>query len=224
MIFRDTVRKVDNFDRAQAYTTTPAGAFGWTIADTSAAGTPTYLNISGGGAKLLCDNTSEAQVVCLYQNDVLPFLLNKIHYVKFIAQVAGIDAVTTLTMGIGSARNSTADSVATNAWFRMEGSASTSAIVAETDDGTTDNDDKATGTTLAAVDKEFIIDFSKGLSDVRFFVDGAPVATGTTFSMAAASSTQQVQLLAQLQKASGTGVPSVTIKRVEIQYDLALGS
>ena len=49
-VFRETVTKVDRFDRAQAFTTTPAGEFGWTIADTSSSGTPTYLCISGLGA------------------------------------------------------------------------------------------------------------------------------------------------------------------------------
>lgn len=224
MVIREVVDKVDRFDRAQAYTTTPAGEFGWTIKDTSSAGTPTYLNISGRGAKLTIASTSEEEIVTLYQNDVLPFLLPKIQYVDFDLVVAGIDAVTTLVAGIASAQADTEDSVATLAWFRMEGSASTSNVVVETDDGVTDNDDVATGTTLAAVVKRFRIDFTNGLSDVRFYIDGARVAAGTTFSMASASSTQNVQLFVQLHKASGTGVPSVTVKRCGIQYLTADGA
>lgn len=224
MVIREAVDKIDRFDRAQAYTTTPAGEFGWTIKDTSSAGTPTYLNISGRGAKLTIASTSEEEIVTLYQNDVLPFLLPKVQYVDFDLVVAGIDAVTTLVAGIASAQNDTEDSVATNAWFRMEGSASTSNVVVETDDGTTDNDDVATGNTLAAVVKRFRIDFTNGLSDVRFFIDGSRVAASTTFSMAAASSTQNVQLFVQLHKASGTGVPSVTVKRCGIQYLTADGA
>lgn len=224
MVIRDTVCKRDNFDRAQAYTTTPVGDFGWTIADTSAAGAPTYVNISGRGAKLTLAANSEAEIVTLYQNDVLPFQLNKIQQVRFVAKVAGIDAVTTLTLGVGSARNDTDDSVATNAWFRIEGSASTSAVVVETDDGTTDDDDNATGATLAATDKEFVIDFSNGLSDVRFYIDGARVAASSTLSLAAASSSQNVQLICQLQKASGTGVASVTLKLAEVIYNIADGA
>lgn len=224
MVIREVVDKVDRFDRAQAYTTTPAGEFGWTIKDTSSAGTPTYLNISGRGAKLTIASTSEEEIVTLYQNDVLPFLLPKIQYVDFDLVVAGIDAVTTLVAGIASAQADTEDSVATLAWFRMEGSASTSNVVVETDDGVTDNDDVATGTTLAAVVKRFRIDFTNGLSDVRFYINGARVAAGTTFSMASASSTQNVQLFVQLHKASGTGVPSVTVKRCGIQYLTADGA
>ena len=224
MVIRDTVCKRDYFDRAQAYTTTPAGEFGWTAADTSTLGTPTYLNISGRGAKLTLASTSEAEIVTLYQNDVLPYQLNKIQQVRFVAKVASVDAVTTLTFGVGSARNDTDDSVATNAWFRIEGSASTSNVVCETDDGTTDDDDNATGVTLGSTEKEFIIDFTNGLSDVRFYIDGARVAASNTFTLAAASSSQNVQLLVQLQKASGTGVPSVTLKLAEVIYNIADGA
>lgn len=222
-VIRALICFFDWFNRGQTYSTTP-GFNGWTIKDTSSAGTPTYANQNGGGVKLLCDNTSEAQIVTLYQNDVLAVPLLNLQRVRFSAKVSGIDAVTTLVMGMASAQNDTADSVATNAWFRMQGSASTSAIVAETDDGTTDNDDVATGATLSSTSKEFIIDFSRGITDIRFFVDGQPVALATTFSMNAATSTTYVQPFVQLQKASGTGVPAVTIDHIEYEYSMSLGA
>lgn len=225
MISRGTRCFEDFFDRAQAFTTTP-GQNGWTIADTSSAGTPTYLCITedGGAAKLTLAATSEAEIVTLYHNDVLAFDVRKIKLVEFIAKVAGIDAVTTLTFGLGSARNDTDDSVATNAWFRVEGSVSTSAVVVETDDATTDNDDKATGATLASTYKKFAIDFERGLADVRFFIDGERVAAATTFDMSALAAGLNVQPIVQLQKASGTGAPSITIAAVNIVYNYAYGA
>jgi hypothetical protein len=209
----------DFYDRAQEFTTTP-GQNGWTIADVSTSGTPTYLCVTedGGAAKLTLAATSEAEIVCLYMNNVLPYDLAQLQWVEIIAQVAGIDSATTLVMGLGNARNDTADSVAVNAWFRMEGSASTTALVVETDDGTTDNDDKATGQTLAAVYKSLRIDFQSGISDIRFFIDGERVASSTTFSLAAITAGQNVQPIIQLQKASGTGTPSVTIAAVNVQH------
>lgn len=225
MISRGTREFTDFFDRAQAFTTTP-GQNGWTAADTSSAGTPTYLCITedGGAAKLTCTSTSEAQIVTLYHNDVLAFDVRKIKMMEFIALVAGIDSVTTLTMGLGSARNDTDDSVATNAWFRMQGSVSTTAVVAETDDATTDNDDKATGASLAAVYKKFVISFESGITDVRFFIDGERVAQATTFDMSELTAGLNVQPIFQIQKASGTGVPSVTIAMVNIVYNYAYGA
>ena len=224
-VTRGVITKVENYDRAQAFTTTP-GEGGWTIADTSAAGTPTYLCITedGGAAKLTLAATSEAENVCLYYNDVLPLDLASLHRIEFVAKVAGIDAVTTLVFGLGDARNDTPDTVATNCWFRMEGSVSTSNIVVESDDGTTDNDDKATGVTLSSTYKKFVIDFTNGLSDIRFFIDGERVAAATTFTLANITSGQNVQPMIQLQKASGTGVPSITIAQITTQQKYAYGT
>lgn len=224
MITRGSREFCDLFDRAQAFTTTP-GQNGWTIADTSSGGTPTYLCITedGGAAALTLAATSELENVCLYFNDVLPWDLRKLKHVKFVAKVAGVDSVTTIVMGVGSARNDTPDSVAANAWFRIEGSASTSNVVVETDDATVDNDDKATGSTLSSTYKTFLIDFSQGLADVRFFIDGERVAAATKFDMSAVAAGQNVQPIIQVQKASGTGVPAITIASVEALYNYAYG-
>lgn len=216
---------VDHFDRAQALSTTP-GQNGWTVKDTSSSGTPTYLATSedGGSMKLTLVNTSEEEIVTMYQNDVLMLDLANLQNIWFIAKVAGVDAVTQLVMGVASAQNDTEDSVATNAWFRMDGTASTTAVVVETDDGTTDNNDKATGTTLSSTYKKFLIDFTQGLTDVRFYIDGARVASTTTFDMSAVSSGTNVQPFVQLHKASGTGVPSVTIAQIGWQQKWSYGA
>jgi len=222
MLNRRVVTKIDDFDRAQAFTTTP-GFNGWTIKDTSSAGTPTYLCTAAdeGSAVLTLDNTSEAQIVTLYHNDVLMYDVRHLKQIWWIASVSGIDAVTTLVFGVGSAQNDTADTVATNAWFRMQGSASTTALLVETDDATTDNDDKSAGTTLASTAKKCLIDFTYGLADVRFFVDGARVASGTTFDMSALAAGLNVQPFVQLQKASGTGTPAVSLLQYGIQFETA---
>lgn len=222
---RKVLEFCDDFNRAQVFTTTP-GQNGWTIKDTSSSGTPTYLVATGdgGGAVLTLANTSEAEIVTLFHNDVLVFDIRTIQRVEMIAKVSGIDAATTLTFGVASAQNDNDDSVAVNAWFRMEGSVSTTAVVVETDDGTVDNNDKATGATLASTFKHFVIDFTNGLADIRFYIDREPVALATTFSMAAVAAGQNVQPFVQLQKASGTGVPSITLKRFRILYQETTGA
>lgn len=214
----------EDFDRAQAFTTTP-GQNGWTIADTSSSGTPTYLCATedGGSAVLTLANTSEAEIVTLYFNDVLPYDIRNISQVWWVAKVAGIDAVTQLALGVSDARNDTLDTVAVNAWFRMDGTASTTALVVETDDNVTNDDDNATGVTLGSTYKKMLIDFSQGLSDIRFFVDGVKVGSGA-FSMAGVAAGQNVQPMVQLQKASGTGTPSVTIAQFGITYKWSYGS
>lgn len=215
---------IDNFDRAQSYSTTP-GMNGWTIKDASSAGTPTYVNITedGGAAKLTIASNDEAEIVTLYHNDVLVYDVRSIKHVWWIAKVADIDAKTTLTMGVASAQHDTPDSVATNAWFRMEGSVSTSNLLVETDDAVTDLDDKATGKTLSSTYKKLLIDFSYGLANVRFYCDGERVAAGTTFDMSGLTAGLNVQPFVQVQKAatSSTGTPSVTLAQFGIQYEWA---
>lgn len=222
-VINQVIKFLDNFNRGQTYSTTP-GMNGWTLKDTSTAGAPTIANANGGGVTITLAADSEAEIMTLFQNDVLAIPLLGVQRVRFHAAVAGIDAVTTLVMGVASAQNDTSDTVATNAWFRMQGSASTTLVVTETDDGTTDNDDKATAVSLSTTMKEFIIDFSRGINDVRFSIDGQPVSLATTFSMSAATSSTYVQPYVQLQKASGTGVPAVTIGRIEVEYVKAIGA
>lgn len=216
---------VDNFDRAQALTTTP-GFNGWTVTDTSSGGTPTYLCTSGVGMKLTLVNTSEAEIVDMHHNDVLQFDVDQIKVADFWVKVAGIDSVTTLVFGLAGARHDTPDTVAQNCWFRIEGGTSTSNVVCETDDGTTDYDDKATGVTLSSTFKIFRIDMTNGKSDIRFMAGDSlgnlqRVAASTTFTLAAY--TGQLQPYVQVQKASGTGVPSISIRRVRISYQLIGG-
>jgi hypothetical protein len=215
---------VDDFCRAQALSTTP-GMNGWTVKDTSAAGTPTYLCVTedGGAMALTLAATSEAEIVTMYQNDVLPLDLAQVQRVWFIAKVSGVDAVTQIAMGLASAQNDTLDSVSVNAWFRIDGTASTSNVVVETDDNVTDNDDNATGQTLGSTYKKFEIDFGKGLSDIRFLIDGQPVGS-ETFSLAGVTAGQNVQPFVQVQKASGTGVPAITIAQIGWQSRYSYGA
>lgn len=224
-VYRGVKTIIDNFDYAIAGSTTP-GMNGWTIKDTSSAGTPTYLGTGedGGSFKATLASTSEEEIVTLYQNDVLNFDLAKIHNVWWIAKVAGIDAVTDVVIGVGAAQNDTEDSVVTNAWFKMDGSVSTSNLYCETDDAVTDNDDKAAGTTLSSTYKKLLIDFTNGLSDVRFFVDSARVADTTTFDMSGLTAGLNVQPFMQLHKASGTGVGSVQIAQFGITYEWSYGA
>lgn len=202
------------FDQPQTFSATP-GRNGWTTKKTGS-GTPTVLNQSNRGVTLTLDSTNELQVITLYQNNQLPWLLSEIEWFQFIAKVSGIDAQTALAFGLCSAQNDTLDSTTINAWWRMQGSASTSNVVAETDDNTTNTDDVATGTTLAGTYKDFTIDFRGGLAAPRLWVNGARVSDGGGLTLAAAGS-QGVQPLVQLLKASGTGVPSISIGAIRVK-------
>lgn len=216
---------------------TPGTASGdgkpWVKTDTSSAGSPTMLTTAAG---LVCTlaATNEVENMCLSFGDILTFDIDQLVTAKFDVSVAGIDANTTFVIGMASARNDTPDSVAAHAWFRIEGSASTSALLVETDDGTNDNDDKATGFTLGSTSLQLCIDFKSGIltqappsaplggkANVQFSAQNSSgllrrVADRTLFNMSNYSG--GLQPIVQLQKASGTGTPSFTLRGVEITY------
>lgn len=226
MAWAGTTTRVDNFDYPLNLATTSQGHGGWTIKDTSSAGTPTYIATAedGGSIKLLCDNQSEAQAITLYHSDILMYDLANLSNMWWVAKVSGVDAVTVITIGLGAAQADDEDTVVTNAWFKMEGATSTTALVVETDDATNDNNDVATGSTLAAVYKRCFLDFSQGLADVRFYLDGARVAASTTFDMSDLTSGLNVQPYCQVTKASGTGVPGLQLAQFGVTYKWSYGA
>ena len=154
----------DDFNGAVAALPTSADpATPWLIDDTSSAGAPTYTK-GTSTAVLTLASTSEVENVALHFGYALDFDIDLIMRAEFGVKVSGCTTGTELVFGLGSARNDTTDSVTANAWFKMVGATSTTAVVVETDDGVTDNDDVATGASLATTYKRFVIDF---IDDIR---------------------------------------------------------
>lgn len=210
---QDFISFHEDFLGPQTLTASPANSDRWDIADTSSAGTPTYtVGGIGGEATLAFDSQSEIQNVCLYQSDVLNWDIDKLLRVEFrVKTVASLDSATSLAFGLASARNDAIDSIAAHASFRLIGSNS---VVVESDDGVTDLDDKSTGTSLVATYKRFVIDFSGGTSNVKFYIDGVRVAGSTTFDMS--GYTAGLQPYVQIQKTADTNTDSVVIDYIKI--------
>jgi hypothetical protein len=200
----------------------------WVVADTSTAGTPTYvIGVDGGAAsgapgiaKLDLVADSEAEVVILSHGGIEQFDVTDglIYECRLKMNQAAVGAVTDFSFGLGAGQNATWDSTTIMAAFRVVGADSTTAVVVETDDGTTDKNDIATGQTLVAAYKLFKIDMTD-LTNVKFFMTNANnrlvrVAAGTTFDMSAYSSC--VQPIFQLQKASGADTSGVSIDYVRV--------
>lgn len=189
-------------------------ATAWLIDDTSASGTPTYVR-NAGAAVLTLASTSEVENVCLHHGDALSFDIDDIQRVEMRVKLgAAFTSGSTLTFGVGSARNDDPDAVAAHATFKMVGADSTTAVVVESDDSVRDNDDVATGQTLGTTYKRFVIDFTGGKSNVKFYIDGVRVAAATTFDMSGYSA--GLQPIVQLQKAANTNVDSVSVDYVKI--------
>ena len=214
---QDFAEFVDDFWGTDAYTTAGQGS-PWAIADTSAAGSPTYANVTPsatGEVALTMAATSEVENVCLSFGDTLPFDIDNLQSFEARVKVSGCTTGTTISWGLASARNDTPGSIAHRALFRMTGATSTTAVTVETDDNTTDSGLIATGQTLATTYKKFYIDFTGGKTNVKFYIDGVRVAPATTFSMS--GTTGSLQPFFQIQKAANTNVDSITIDYVRVE-------
>jgi hypothetical protein len=204
----------------------------WCKADTSAAGAPTVQTGASGAMELTLEATAEAQNLNLYFGNLLVYDVDDLIRVRIRAALsASLNAAISAAFGIAGNRNDAIDSIAQAALFRAIGNNN---IVCESDDGTTDVDDIATGETLVATPKWFEIDISEGMltqsppslslgakADVRFFMHNANgskrrVASGTRFRLDAY--TGGLQLYAQLQKTADAAVGTLYIYEYEVEY------
>lgn len=187
----------------------------WGTIEVATAGTLTLAprtGTSGGAFRLALSATNEAQEAGLYFGDILPFRMDlNFQWEAKIALTSASMVGITMVAGLASAYASTKDDVATNAWFRMDGSL---ALKAETDDAVTNTDDVALGITwVTGASKILRIDASN-LTSVKFFVDGVQYGTGTNFLVSGlTSTTARVQPILSLQKASGT-----TLATMDVEY------
>lgn len=206
----------DDFNGTVAtFPTSADPATAWLVDDVSVTGTPTYTK-GTSEATLTLNNDNAAVIVALHFNDALDFDIDDIQRVTMRVKIgaATFTSGSILCFGVGSARNDTANDVAANAWFRMEGANSTTLVYCETDDGTRDVDDISTGVTLGTTYKDFVIDFTGGKSNVKFYIDGVRVCASQTFDMSAYSA--GLQPIIQIQKAANTNADSVVIDYIEI--------
>ena len=223
------------FRGEQALAAAGSGAGGpWVKADTSSAGSPTVGGLLGGGLRMLLASNTEVENLCVYHGDVLSFDIDDIVAAEFaVKTVATLDSATSIAFGLCSARNDDPDSLTAHASFRCIGS---NAVVVETDDGTNDNDDVATGLTIGTGWKRFRMDFasrnttmeppsvSKGRkSNIEFYGSNdngslRRVASGTRFDMSNYSSGLQPYF--QLQKTSDNNTDNLDILYCAIEVSL----
>ena len=203
----------DFFGTSATFPTSADPATPWLAVDTSAAGTPTYVR-NASNAVLTLTSTSEVQNVCLAHGDALSFDIDDLQRIEFRTKVTGCTTGTIISFGLASARNDDPTAMTALALFKMTGATSTTDVTVETDDNVTDTAPVSTGVSLATVFKRFVIDFTGGKSNVKFYIDGVRVAPATTFTMA--GYTAGLQPFIQIQKSSSANTDAVTVDYVKI--------
>lgn len=201
--------------------------------DTSAAGSPVTDYVADavdGRYTLALAADNELEHLTLHFGDQLvisPTKKPKLKVrLKIKSDVTGASALFAagdiFICGFASAHNATYDSVASSAWFRIEGA--NHDIRMESDDGTTDTDDKDT-TINFAEDTFFTLEIDmSSLTDVKFYVDGALCTNGgkTTQTMAvgALAGTDLLQPYIVIKKAAAANFDhKVTVDYIEVTWD-----
>lgn len=142
-------------------------------------------NTENGVLSLILDSDVNAEDAVLYWGNQKGFNAKAGLIFEARVRVTVLPTLTAdLVFGMAGDHNLDPDTVAQNAWFKCDGDG---VVVAESDDGTTDNDDKSTGITAATtVWHVYRIDFTD-IANVKFYIDGDRVASSTTFNMSAMS-------------------------------------
>lgn len=155
----------------------------WTTVETDINLAPALVaNTMNGIVQLTLDVDDITQQAAVYFGDQLCLsmkngLIWEARINLEVLPTAGGGENSRAVFGLASATNGTLDSIATNAWFRVESAANTT-LLWETDDGNTDDDDNDAATVLAAQTYHiYQIDCRSLLTGILFYVDGVLVGT-----------------------------------------------
>lgn len=191
----------------------------WKYAETGTSTNPTgdYLSAADGRFALTHSVDSEAQTMRLDWGDNLLINMSKKPRLEVRALInfagATFSADQRLVIGFASAYNATLDSIAHNAWFRIEGANLN--ILREVDDATTDTDD--VDTTVDIVDNTMtVFEVDVDLPSVRFMVNG--VACGK-MAMAALPANSLVQPIIAIQRDAGAELEVLTVDYAQITWE-----
>ena len=206
----------DDFGGEELLTSEGGSNGHWRVLDTGIGGNQTTAigaDIAGGVARQALTATDEIEATVLDWNDQMPLILNQGLMVQYVSSLAVLPTnLAEAVWGLGSAEQITADAYTEAAWFKVDGDG---AVVVETDDTANDNNDVATGVTLVAGEQHvFLIDFNT-ITDVKFYIDGASVATGTTFDMSTVAGLK-LQPVMLTHKGDSTSLCTVDHDRVTV--------
>jgi len=214
--FRQLGHYHEDFFGDKVYSST-ADANGWKINETKTAGSPSVATASHsqGAVKLTIDSTSEAQDEVLYHGDVLSFDPANLMACHFILNAATVGSNSTVIAGLAAAHNATPTSITQYAWFTLSGSYALNCGIHGTS--------VSTGLTLTSgTDVHLVIDFSHGLTDVRFYADNGNgqlvrVAAGTTFDISGYAGSY-FQPYLKSGKSTGADTPVLTVDLFSVEY------
>jgi len=188
----------------------------WTKKIVAAAGAAAVAGIgdaAGGVIQCELDNTVETQDAALYFNDERNFDLTKGCVFEARVKVNVIPTLTSETVvGLVGDYAAGPDNITYSCFFTHDGSGE---AFCEMDDNATDRSATSGVTVLNTAWHIYRID-ATNVADVKYYIDGVGVATGTTFSYAATGANAILQPYIGLYKNGGAGLGELQVDYVRI--------
>lgn len=191
---------------------------GWTIEEYGGGRVQGVIDEPTGAVALSLNAVEQAQLARISWGDAGGFLATGSLQIEFRLKFKVLPTSgTLLAFGFGSELKDDPDNIATNVMFKLDGSG---AILAETDDGTTDTDDGSTGVTATADDQYRIFRINWGsVYRPAFYVGASNVAVASSDTMAAVTTTDLLRPFVQISKLSGTSVGTVELDKIRVWGD-----
>lgn len=173
-----------------------------------------------GVAAIIVDADDNAEVGVLHfgDNECLKLtqgLLFETRLTYAVLPTTGTETVQSV-FGLAGAHNTTPDTIDCNAWFRVESAAQT-ALLWETDDNVTNDDDNATSIVLVASTYHIYQIHVVSAAVVNFYVDGVLVGTGSMAGLTAAIGQVQPYFnISKAKSAANTGTGTMYIDYVRV--------
>ena len=177
-------------------------------------------DVANGALAMVLDSDNNSEIAALHfgDNECLRIDQGLIFEARLTLSVLPLTGTETVqaVWGVAGAHNATLDTIDCNAWFRVESAANT-ALLWETDDNVTDDNDNAAGITLVAgTYNVYKIDMTD-TSAVKFYVDDVLVGTGSMAGLTAAIGDVQPYFNVSKVKSGGnTGTGTMLIDYVKI--------
>ena len=185
---------------------------------TKAVGAFGFPKVLGGAHELELTATNEAQCIDMLSVDRFAVSAKAIAEFEIRPNANGSGSACDINFGVANGTSTTdADAITESVFFHIDGGST--AIAAESDDGTTEvaaTDTTKTFTAGSAVaNRKYLWIDLRDSSNIKLYVDGVRVLSGTTFTLAAA--TGPLGLLAHLEKTSGTETAKFTVDRATVR-------
>jgi len=174
-----------------------------------------------GVLQLTLDSDDNAEIAALHFGDNLCLsmaqgLIFEARLTFHVLPTTGTEDVQAV-IGLASAHNAVLDNIATNVWFKVESAAQT-ALLWETDNGDTDDNDNSASTILVADTYNIYRIDCTNTAAVKFYVDETLVGT-SDMSTTLSASEAKVQPYINVSKAvssNNTGIGTIYIDYVKV--------